>query len=968
MSKPYDAPLDLLALAAAELLEPEELERVEQALAAQPDLAAAVEDAWEALNERDDPPALPTDGWARLSEALDARDAAPTPEAPPEAPRIVIALACVYCHDGLERRSARYCASCLAPHHGECFAAHGHCAAPGCSEVQTVRAEVTPVARPRPPRWRGLGLVGAGLLVLGGAIAAFSGNDGEPPTGAPPPALDPRVEREPTPPAPAQSGAAEPEDTDARYARELDLGHAQLAEGRPERALEHYREAVEIQPTRWEAHRACARVSRTLGRDEEALMQFETALERGLGRFRSEEEAQLRFEIAVLLRDRLDYEAADVALATVQTLLEERPSDWGELEDEVDAFAFELLLSRADRIEAEVSADAKACLESARALRLSRAVRSEDDWEVDPTRWRHALNFAIRSEDWRLARLVGVGLSDDADFDDVDRARAYAARGLLGYVDQAWVARSKELAQADFEVALALDPDSALAKDGMRLRDGQRPRGALAGAAQAGRGDAGRAHRFLKEAQRLRSLALRARKEDYAVRARRACLRALQVHPLLAEAHLLRAQLFAEWGHPELALECVRLAHRVDPGSSRAFTEEGLLQLEGLPPERRDPAAARRAFDRAVAAAQPGEEGPALYGLARTALEELRLLDEDAPGGATLRGGLLAEARSNLAQAVRVTRDRYPEARADEVERALRYQRALQALCAEHGPPADASAWATRVAGTEAAARESGARLFARARELRERQQYREAVELFDVALTLDPTNATGFNERGSTYLKIGNFVPGILDLARSLELDPRRADQVYTKVYQVSFVVDLNRAITELNEVVADHPEEAHAVFLRGFFYVAKSEYKRAELADLERGIADFDRCLELNPRFVVARIYRGFLALQRARLGGGEGDPATLHAALSDFEAAEALDPESPIVPYMRGIYWSLRAAEPGLTPDAFVERRERAIRELELAVERGYDAPERLRSEPAFEPLRDAPAFQRLLGGGE
>jgi len=949
MSKHYDDPLDLLALAAAGLIEPEELEPVEQALAAQPGLAAAVEDAWVALGETDDPPALPAGGWARLSEALDARDAAPAEETPPQEPRIVIALACVYCHDGLERRQARYCASCLAPHHGECFAAHGHCAAPGCSEVHTVRAESTPEA-PRPPRWRGLGLVGASLLVLGGAVAAFRGGD----EGKPPTALRPPAPRESVPPAPAETAAPEPS-VEELYVRELELGHAQLAQGHLERAREHYREAIEVDPTRWEAHAAEARVWRAEGRDEEARKYFEAALKRGGGQMPPLERARILQAQAALLRDAFHYEAATREVAQARELLRGVDPFENEDREELDAaceqLEFELLLLQTDGLEGDRSpAD----------LDVAMRLRGHGSGEgLHPACWRNAVNFAIRTESWsELEGLVHLGLSNSS-LEDVDRARAYAARGVRGCLDPNWVARSPELTQADFQVALALDPDSALAKAGMRIRDPRRSRSALGDAAEPTQSDALRARRWLREGRRLSALARRSGREVFSAHAQRAFVRALQEHPLFAEVHLARAQHFAALGQPELALECVRLAHRLDPGSSRAFAEEGWLHLEGLPPAQRDLGQARRAFDRAAAAAAPGEEGPALYGLARTALEELRALDEDAPGGATLRDGLIAEARRHLEQAVRVTRDRYPEAHAEEVERALRYQRALHALCAEHGPRAEAKAWAERVAGTETAARESAARLLARARELRGHLQYREAIELFDVALALDPNNAAGFNERGSAYLKIGNFVPGILDLARSLELDPRRADHVYTKVYQTSFVVDLNRVITELNKVVADHPGEAHAVFLRGLFYVAKVEFKEADLADLGRGVVDFDRCLELNPQFVVARIYRGYLGLQY----GGQ-DPAALQAALADFEAAEALDPESPIVPYMRGIYWSLRAGEPGLSPDAFVERRERAIRELELAVERGYDASERLRNEPAFEPLRHAPAFERLL----
>lgn len=75
-------------------------------------------------------------------------DARGRPDAPPpvhaaDATRSgdgrTIALACIFCHDSLPRGEAVYCASCLAPHHRECFGAHERCAAPGCGEALTVR-------------------------------------------------------------------------------------------------------------------------------------------------------------------------------------------------------------------------------------------------------------------------------------------------------------------------------------------------------------------------------------------------------------------------------------------------------------------------------------------------------------------------------------------------------------------------------------------------------------------------------------------------------------------------------------------------------------------------------------------------------------------------------------------------------------------------------------------------------------
>src|SRR4029077_10296583 len=104
---------------------------------------------------------------------------------------------------------------------------------------------------------------------------------------------------------------------------------------------------------------------------------------------------------------------------------------------------------------------------------------------------------------------------------------------------------------------------------------------------------------------------------------------------------------------------------------------------------------------------------------------------------------------------------------------------------------------------------------------LRDKRHYTDAISKFDRAIALDPELADAFYDRGTCYLKIGNFVPGILDFSRALELNPRFADQFFNRVYQVKSGVDLNRVITELDKIVADHPDRSYVIFLRGFFYV---------------------------------------------------------------------------------------------------------------------------------------------------
>jgi len=123
-------------------------------------------------------------GWSRLREriAADRRRL-----------DLRIAVACSYCHDDLPRAEAVFCASCLAPHHEECFREHGLCSALGCDETLVVQAREAgraPARRRRP--W--LAWAAAGLGGLAVAAAALG-----------PPALAP----EPRPAPAASTGTVE---------------------------------------------------------------------------------------------------------------------------------------------------------------------------------------------------------------------------------------------------------------------------------------------------------------------------------------------------------------------------------------------------------------------------------------------------------------------------------------------------------------------------------------------------------------------------------------------------------------------------------------------------------------------------------------------------------------------------------------------------------------------------------------
>ena len=61
---------------------------------------------------------------------------------------------CAYCHDDLSLEERRFCASCLAPHHAECWIEHGLCSAPGCGQVRVLRPELPEAEAPLAPERR----------------------------------------------------------------------------------------------------------------------------------------------------------------------------------------------------------------------------------------------------------------------------------------------------------------------------------------------------------------------------------------------------------------------------------------------------------------------------------------------------------------------------------------------------------------------------------------------------------------------------------------------------------------------------------------------------------------------------------------------------------------------------------------------------------------------------------------------
>lgn len=105
---------------------------------------------------------------------LEAQNSQPLTRKTKPPSELKISLSCCYCHDKLARAEAVYCASCLSPHHRDCFKDHGLCSAIGCQERQTVTPLLEIKARPRRSRRRVSLFLGSALAVSATLVASYT--------------------------------------------------------------------------------------------------------------------------------------------------------------------------------------------------------------------------------------------------------------------------------------------------------------------------------------------------------------------------------------------------------------------------------------------------------------------------------------------------------------------------------------------------------------------------------------------------------------------------------------------------------------------------------------------------------------------------------------------------------------------------------------------------------------------------
>ena len=147
------------------------------------------------------------------------------------------------------------------------------------------------------------------------------------------------------------------------------------------------------------------------------------------------------------------------------------------------------------------------------------------------------------------------------------------------------------------------------------------------------------------------------------------------------------------------------------------------------------------------------------------------------------------------------------------------------------------------------------------------------AIQEFDAALALTPTDAWTMASRGYAYSLAGDNDHALQDLQAAVKLDPKGVLARLRLAEAMAVAGQGDQALALDQETLQLFPAQAEAVYRERCLHAAI-------LGNAASAVADCNHALQLQPKDGLARAYRGY-----AHLRGGESD-----AAIADYTAALA------------------------------------------------------------------------------
>jgi len=206
---------------------------------------------------------------------------------------------------------------------------------------------------------------------------------------------------------------------------------------------------------------------------------------------------------------------------------------------------------------------------------------------------------------------------------------------------------------------------------------------------------------------------------------------------------------------------------------------------------------------------------------------------------------------------------------------------------------------------------------------LRDKGDYRGAIDAYSRAIALAPAYDMFYNNRGIARAAIGEYDCAIRDYTRAIELNPDHAMAYNNRAIAYAAVHDYERALQDYTRALALKADYAEAYHNRGNAYREMRDYDRAildytraierkpdfeeaynnrgnayrEKDDYDRAIRDYTRAIDLRPDFESAYVNRGHAYARRRDYAH----------AVQDYSRALALNPRSEQAYTARGNAYS-------------------------------------------------------------
>jgi len=197
--------------------------------------------------------------------------------------------------------------------------------------------------------------------------------------------------------------------------------------------------------------------------------------------------------------------------------------------------------------------------------------------------------------------------------------------------------------------------------------------------------------------------------------------------------------------------------------------------------------------------------------------------------------------------------------------------------------------------------------------ELEAQGRTEDAIAAYSEAIRLDPGLSQAYNNRGLSYIKLGEYLRANQESDQAIRIDPRLAQAYNNRGFSYSNLGQYQKAILDYDEAIRLNPRFALAYSNRGSAH--------DEMSKPQKAIDDFDRAILFDPRLDGAYVNRGYVYLNT-------GD---LEKAIDDFDNAIGLDPRLVLAYVSRALAYTLQGNDAKSRDDAAI------------AIELGFDVVE-------------------------